>query len=115
MALDKYISSIYNIIMKIIPEPIEFEWDDGNADKNRVKHGISTKESEEPFFDQYRKLWKDIPHSGKEWRYILLGATKSVKILFISFTIRSKRVRVISARPAHKKERIMYENAKKTQ
>ena len=47
-----------------------------------------------------------------EPRYILLGQSDTLQILFIVFTVRADRVRVISARPANKKERIMYATAK---
>lgn len=98
--------------MDILPKPLEFEWDMANVDKNWLKHKIEFRESEEPFFDLYRKLWKDILHSKSESRFILLGQTRMERILFIAFTIREQKVRIISARPAHKKERIMYAIAK---
>lgn len=40
----------------------------------------------------------DILHSGQEERYILLGKTKQQRLLFIVFTLRDAKIRVISAR-----------------
>jgi|SRR3989344_7986995 len=99
--------------MGIFSKPIEFEWDAGNSQKSLLKHRVSQRESEESFFDRYRKMWKDTPHSAGELRYILLGQVKKRKILFVAFTIRGRRVRIISARDANKKERSMYVQAKK--
>jgi uncharacterized protein len=92
------------------PDPLEFEWDDGNKDKNWLKHGVRQAEAEEVFFDVHKKLAKDVLHSTtNEARYILLGVTKGKRLLFIVFTLRGDKVRVISARDAHKKERPLYE------
>lgn len=92
---------------------IGFQWDKGNIDKNLSKHGISDQECEEVFFDRNKRILKDILHSGKENRYILLGQTKSGRLLFIVFTIRNNKIRIISARKLNKKEKHLYE--KRTQ
>ena len=91
-----------------LPEPIIFEWDSGNQTKSLKKHGISSQEAEDAFFRQ-KLVLLDQGHSKTEARFVMYGQTDSGKILFISFTIRNKRVRIISARPADKKERNMYE------
>jgi len=93
----------------LLSEPIEFIWDHGNIDKNHIKHGISNEETEEAFFDERKKIAKDIMHSGTEKRYILLGKTKKQKVLFIVFTVRNKKIRVISTRSINKKEIHLYE------
>ena len=95
--------------MKILDNPSEFQWDKGNKGKNHLKHKVSDQECEEVFFDQYKRIFKDILHSGNEERYILLGQTKESRFLFIAFTIRSEKIRVISARDLSKKERKLYE------
>jgi len=91
-----------------LPEPIVFEWDEGNQNKSWLKHKVSTKECEEAFQDPKRRSWKDFPHSKNEPRYIMLGAAQNRRILFIVFTIRKISVRVISARNASKNERKIY-------
>lgn len=95
--------------MTILKEPVAFEWDQGNKGKNFEKHGVTDEECEEVFFDEQKKLLKDIIHSAKESRHILLGRTKSRRVLFLVFTLRKNRVRVISARDTNKKERYLYE------
>ena len=95
--------------MKIVPRPIQFEWDKGNAGKNYDKHKVTNQECEEAFFDPKKKMFKDILHSGEEERHLLLGKTKLARTLFIAFTIRGNRVRVISARDLNKKELALYE------
>jgi hypothetical protein len=95
--------------MKLIKDIPEFEWDKGNKDKNWKKHHVKNEESEEAFFDEKKKILKDALHSGKETRYILLGKTKKKKILFIVFTIRNVKIRIISARNLNKKEVNLYE------
>ena len=96
--------------MKIIEEPIDFEWDEGNIGKNK-KHGLEDGESEEPFFDEDKKLFKDNLHSVGEERYRLIGKTKKGRLLFIAFTKREKKIRIISARDINKKEVYLYEEA----
>ena len=96
--------------MDIIPEPIQFEWDKGNIDKNFKKHGVTNEEVEDVFTDNEILVSEDTKHSTKiEKRYRALGKTGQEKKLFISFTIRDKKIRVISARPMSSKERIVYE------
>lgn len=94
-----------------LPEPLVFEWDEGNREKNWLKHRLTTKEIEEVFFDENKKQYKDQVHSTEEQRWILIGSTTHEKLLFIVYTIRHRSVRVISARILNKKERIYYEKA----
>lgn len=87
---------------------IKFEWDKGNIDKSFKKHKISPNEAEEIFLDEHLKIIKDIRHSQKERRLIALGKTFSEKQLFVVFTERGEKIRIISARPMDKKERSHY-------
>lgn len=86
-----------------------FEWDKGNLDKSYEKHGITASESEETFLDENLKVIKDIGHSQDEERFVAIGATLASKILFVVFTVRNDKVRIISARLANRKEREKYE------
>lgn len=86
-----------------------FEWDKGNVDKSYQKHGITPNKSEEAFLDKELKIIKDIKHSQKEKRFIALGKNFINQILFVVFTIRKNKVRIISARKASEKERRKYE------
>jgi hypothetical protein len=86
-----------------------FLWDKGNIDKNWIKHKVKNTECEEVFFDKKKVQFKDVLHSGKEERFILLGKTKKDRLLFIAFTLGGDKVRVISARDINKRERKLYE------
>jgi len=88
-----------------------FEWDKGNINKSFKKHGITPNQSEEIFLDENLKVIRDIKHSQKEKRFIAIGKTFKNIILFIVFTIRKNKIRIISARKANKKERKKYEKA----
>jgi len=87
-----------------------FEWDDGNRDKNRLKHKVSNGECEEVFFNQPLIILEDNAHSQNEARYAAYGVTDDGRRLMICFTVRKTKIRVISARDMHKKERQFYEN-----
>ena len=95
--------------MVVIRKPIEFIWDKGNKDKNWLKHRITNQESEEIFFDEEKKTFKDKLHSKGEERFRIVGKTRNDRLLFIAFTIRRNKVRIISARDINKKEVSLYE------
>lgn len=95
--------------MRISRDTLEFEWDEGNKGKNLKKHGVTDGESEETFFDTKKKIFKDVLHSDAEKRDVLLGQTKQRRVLFIAFTKRKSKVRIISSRPLNRKEKHLYE------
>ena len=90
---------------------IGFSWDEGNARKNQDKHGVTQGESEEMFFNQPLLVVGDDKHSQAELRYVALGSTNFDVLLAVVFTLRQEGtlIRVISARPMSKKERMYYE------
>jgi uncharacterized DUF497 family protein len=92
---------------------IGFDWDEGNLYKNWEKHGVSTGECEEVFFNDPFFSYFDNTHSTPENRFYVLGETNQDRKLFVVFTIRKNKLRVISARDMSKKERHVYENLKK--
>tara|TARA_Y100000310_G_scaffold333529_1_gene411268 strand:+ start:1325 stop:1612 length:288 start_codon:yes stop_codon:yes gene_type:complete len=87
----------------------KFTWDRWNKDKNWAKHKVTNQECEELFFDESKKILKDVLHSKNEDRYILIGKTKLNRLLFLVFTIRRNKIRVISARDLNRKEKKFYE------
>lgn len=95
--------------MKILPDPIVFEWDKGNIDKNFIKHNVTDKESEEVFENEPKFIFEDEEHSLTESRYMIWGVTDKGRKLSVFFTLRGEKVRIISARDMHKKERRKYE------
>ena len=97
--------------MKIVPEPMAFEWDKGNFDKNLKKHKVTNRESEEVFKNDPLIILEDVGHSVKEKRFSALGKTNESRLLFLSFTLRKDRIRVISVRDMSQKEEVKYEKA----
>lgn len=89
---------------------LEFDWDEGNIEKNLKKHSISCEEAEEVFFDKDILFNTDVKHSQQEERIIALGKTALDILLFVVFTRRGKTIRIISARRANTKERCIYES-----
>ena len=98
--------------MIVIAEPFQFNWDTGNSGKNKSNHNVEDWECEEIFFDPNKVILKDKLHSGQEERYILLGQTRHNRLLYLVFTIRSEKIRIISARDITKRKEIeIYEKA----
>ena len=92
---------------------LTFDWDQWNVQKNETKHGGSRLEAESAFYDSAYKLFEDIKHSAaREARYVLYGLSLENRVLMIGFTLRGLRIRVITARPASRKERQIYEETK---
>lgn len=93
-------------------EVYQFEWDEGNLEHIK-KHNVFWFECEEVFFDNDKKILKDVIHSKNEERYIILGKTKKKRLLFVVFTIRNKKIRVITSRDLNRKEVKLYEEKTK--
>jgi len=88
-----------------------FDWDEGNARKSNRKHGVTQVEAEQVFFNAPVLLIPGLQHSQVELRFHLLGKTNVDRMLHITFTLRfgGRKIRVISAREMHRKERRIYE------
>ncbi len=100
--------------MKLFSGFSGFDWDAANRDKNWHQHKVDRWQCEEVFFNQPLYVFPDTGHSLAEERYYLLGKTNNSRRLFIVFTRRKNRIRIISARDMHRKERKVYhEKAKK--
>lgn len=98
--------------MKILPEPISFDWDEGNINKNLIKHNVTDKESEEIFCSKPLLVNENKKHSQYERRFQALGKTNKNRLLFVSFTVRNGKIRIISVRNMNRKERGEYEKTK---
>ena len=87
-----------------------FDWDDGNSRKSLEKHRVTQAEAEQVFSSEVL-LAEDLKHSQDEARYQALGSTADGRLLHVTFTLRdeSRKIRVISARDMHRKERAYYE------
>ena len=88
-----------------------FEWDPGNLAKSHAKHRVTPAETEQIFFNEPLLLLSDEKRSGEEPRFLALGHTHDRRRLFVVFTLREKRIRIISSRDMSRKERAIYDKA----
>lgn len=86
-----------------------FEWDPEKAKANLTKHGVSFAEAVTVFGDPLSMNMPDPDHSEGEHRFIVLGLSDRYRLLVVSYTDRSPRTRIISARLATRHERKQYE------
>ena len=88
----------------------DFEWDPRKATANRRKHGISFEDAVTAFADRLAVTVADPDHSdADEARYILVGRSAKGRLLVVSHAERGTAIRIISARPATRREQAQYE------
>ena len=90
---------------------IKFEWDAAKARLNLTKHSVSFEEASTVFGDRSAITIPDPVHSLAEERFVTIGVSDQGKILVVVATERGDSLRLISARPAGKRERKQYEEA----
>lgn len=88
---------------------MQFEWDSKKARANLRKHGVSFDEAATVFLDDLSLTGDDPDHSVSEERYVTFGVSNAGRLLVVAHTERGDRTRVISARPATRSERKLYE------
>ena len=86
-----------------------FEWDRKKARSNLAKHRVSFDEASTAFRDALSITISDPLHSEDEDRFVLIGYSNRSRLLVVVHTDRGDRIRIISARPATKRERIRHE------
>ncbi|MBQ6006807.1 MAG: BrnT family toxin [Selenomonadaceae bacterium] len=82
------------------------EWDDNKAELNFKKHGIRFKVAARVFLDENRIDEFDEEHSDYEERRKVIGMVEN--ILFVVYTERGEKLRLISARNATRREKEDY-------
>lgn len=87
----------------------QFEWDEEKAQRNLLKHDVSFEEAKSVFADPFFIDFYDPDHSTEEERYIVIGYSQNSRLLFVSYTERNRRIRLISAREATRREKVIYE------
>ena len=90
---------------------MEFEWDPRKDAANRRKHGVGFREAATVFGDPLATTFADTDHSISEHRFLTIGASVSGRLLVVAHTESADTIRVISARPATRRERRFYEEA----
>jgi uncharacterized DUF497 family protein len=89
---------------------LQFEWDQDKASSNLKKHRVSFEEAATAFGDPLSLTAYDPDHSQHEDRYITMGSPTAERLLVVSHTNRSDKIRIISAREATRRERKAYEH-----
>lgn len=83
-----------------------FEWDEGNVD-HIARHGVLPEEAEEAASDPAR-VYRAVHAVPGERRWAVIGMTEAGRIVFVVYTRRSRRVRVVSVRDAGENEKLHY-------
>jgi uncharacterized protein len=85
----------------------EFEWDDAKAAQNFRAHGVTFDEAREVFRDPFVFGWLDTREDYGEDRYATIGMARG-RLLYVAYTMRAERIRIISARGAESYEQRKY-------
>ena len=85
-----------------------YQWDSDKEISNFQKHGIAFADAIGVFEDSYAITVED-PDSEGEQRFITIGVDFLGRPLVIAYAYRGEAIRLISARPATKKEIKNYE------
>ena len=83
-------------------------WDPAKAEANLRKHGIHFSDAEAVLFDPFALSMEDNDSEGED-RYVAVGQDAVNRVLVVVYTYRDDHIRLISARPATRKEIKVYE------
>ena len=90
---------------------LSFEWDDEKAASNLKKHGVTFEEAVTVFYDSLSATIHDPLHSFRnEDRFVTIGLSRSNRLLVVVHCDRDKKIRLISARKATRREKVSYES-----
>ena len=88
---------------------MRFEWDARKADANLLKHAVAFEEAVTSLLDVLAVTGRDPDHSLGEERYVTFGMSAQGRLLVVCHTDRQGVIRLISARPATRTERKIYD------
>jgi len=88
-------------------EDDKFEWDDNKAATNLAEHNVSFEEGRLVFSDIHAVELGEDRRGYDEQRFNIIGRS-STRLLFVTYTERGDRVRIISARLAERAEQNFY-------
>jgi uncharacterized DUF497 family protein len=77
---------------------LEFEWHDAKAKANLQSHGVSFELAKTVFKDRFAIERLDDREDYGEQRFIIVGMADGHVLLFVAYTEREERIRIISAR-----------------
>jgi uncharacterized protein len=87
---------------------LEFEWHAGKAETNLRIHGVSFELATTVFKDAFAIEWQDNREDYGEERFVTIGMAEGSALLFVAYTERDNRVRIISARKVTQYEQDEY-------
>jgi uncharacterized protein len=88
-------------------EDEHFAWDDEKAARNWRDHAVTFEMAREAFRDPFAIEWQDLTQHPSEERYSLIGIVEG-RLLFVGYTLRGDKIRIITARKATAFERRRY-------
>jgi uncharacterized DUF497 family protein len=111
--------------MRLVPDPAaerwllamtgageEFEWDRGNLTKHR-KHDVASGDIQALIAGDLYFAGRIVEPAHAEPRWLVLGENETGRRLALVFTRRGDRLRPISCRPMRRKEKALYEEARR--
>ena len=87
---------------------LEFEWHDAKAEANLQAHGVSFDLAKTVFKDPFAVERLDDRADYGEDRFVIIGMAEGGVVLFVAYTERDGRIRMISARRATQNEQDDY-------
>lgn len=121
----RVVHHVYLWYMQLVPDPAaerwllmmtgaseELEWDRGNLTKHR-KHDVALGDVEALIARDFYFAGRIVEPVHAEPRWLALGENARGRRLALVFTRRGNRLRPISCRPMRRKERALYEKARR--
>lgn len=86
-----------------------FEWDQAKEQSNLAKHRLDFRTASRVFLDPFLLELED-DRGYEETRWNVIGVVDG-RVLFVTYTERNERIRIISARGAEPHERKRYDDS----
>lgn len=87
---------------------MKYEWSRRKSDLNRAKHGIRFADAIPAIEDEWAVTIAEQSVAG-ELRFLTVGTDALNRLIVVVYTWRGESIRIISARPATRRERRAYE------
>lgn len=94
------------------PGRLDVIWDEAKHARNQREHDVSFWEAATTLGDPLSVVIEDPEHSFDEQRFLIIGESNAGHLLVVSYTERSGKIRIISARRATPRERSNYEEGR---
>lgn len=90
-----------------MPERLQFNWDEANK-SHIARHGVRPEEAEQVLANEPLEVEAVIRQD--EFRRVCIGRTDPGRFLNVVYTIRNNEIRVVTAYPANRRQRRIYES-----